>query len=86
MAACDIAGLIIHIMAWRDVGQDVFCGSICRFVRILAALQCAPILSSERGAACRGDVPVPINPRPHLSDGGGPLSILSQSRRRFTSL
>ena len=57
------SGLIIHIMIWLGVGQDVFCGSVCRLVRTLAALCCAMILSSERGIFCRGDGPVPVNQR-----------------------
>ena len=59
-----VSNLIIHIMIWLGVGQDVFCGSVCRLVRSLAALYCALILSSERGTFCRGDGPVPVNPRP----------------------
>ena len=58
------SSLIIHIMIWLGVGQDVFCGSVCRLVRTITALYCALILSSERGAFCRGDDPVPVNPRP----------------------
>ena len=58
------SGLIIHIMIWLGVGQDIFCGSVCRLMRTLTALQCTQILSSERGAFCRGDGSVPVNPRP----------------------
>ena len=50
-------------MIWLGVGQDVFCGSVCRLVRTLVALCCALVLSSERGAFCRGDGPVPVNQR-----------------------
>ena len=79
------SGLIIHIMIWLGVGQDAFCGSVCRFVRTLAALYCARILSSERGAFCRGTIPFQSINIPYLSGDGGLLSILSQSRCRFTS-
>ena len=46
------------------IGPDVFCGNICRVVRNLAVPYSTPVLSSERGAFCRGNCSVPVNQCP----------------------